>query len=121
MQSYSRKPLNLLILLLALGFIFYRPEIISAASVNNNYVEAEGIGKAPESGQNSDDFWKRIAARRGAMADLQRNLLIKAFKINKRNNKVSGVVKGVEILSGEWDGKFYKLRGRALRKNIKLK
>ncbi|MBQ8693783.1 MAG: hypothetical protein IJ520_11645 [Synergistaceae bacterium] len=119
MQSYSRKPLIFLILLLALGFIIYKPEIILAAS-NNNYVEAEGIGKAPVSGQKSD-FWKRVAARRGAMADLQRNLLIKAFNINKRNNKVSGVVKGVEVLSGEWDGKFYKLKGRALRRNIKLR
>ena len=111
MQSYSRKPLIILALLLA--FIIYKPEVIFAS----NYIEAEGMGRASQS---VTGFWAKILARRAAIVDLQRNLLIKAFNINKNNNKVSGIVKGVEVISGEWDGRIYKIKGRALRENIIL-
>lgn len=70
--------------------------------------------------QSVTGFWAKISARRAAIVDLQRNLLIKAFNINKNNNKASGVVKGVEVISGEWDGRIYKIKGRALRENIIL-
>ncbi|MBQ4419537.1 MAG: hypothetical protein II870_07875 [Synergistaceae bacterium] len=121
MQSYSRKPLVILIISLLI-FIIYKPEVIFAGSFN--YVEAEGMGKAPNFSEleteRASGFWAKILARRAAIVDLQRNLLIKAFNINKNNNKVSGVVKGVEVLSGEWDGKIYRVKGRALRENFKL-
>jgi hypothetical protein len=68
----------------------------------------------------------KALARRGAIVDLQRNLLefLNGVQVDARTtmedfmasdrvrSEVSGVVKNVELLEGTWDGESYTLAGR---------
>ena len=88
-----------------------------------NYIEATGMAVAPTGMKGAQG---KALARRGATLDLQRNLLefLKGVQVDARTtmndfmaedrvrSELSGVIKNVEILSGEWDGEAYTITGR---------
>ncbi|MCL2147059.1 MAG: hypothetical protein FWH52_04535 [Synergistaceae bacterium] len=88
-----------------------------------NYIEATGMAVAPKG---SSGAQARALARRGAIVDLQRNLLefLNGVQIDSRTvmddfmaedrvrTEVNGVVKNVEVLDGEWDGEAFTVTGR---------
>ena len=88
-----------------------------------NYIEATGMAVAPKGFQGAQ---ARALARRGAIVDLQRNLLefLVGVQVDSRTimddfmaedrvrSEVNGVVKNVEVLDGEWDGEAYTVTGR---------
>lgn len=89
----------------------------------NGYVEAIGTGLAPTGTKGAQ---AKALARRGAILDLQRNLLefmagvqidsgsrMNDFMLdNTVRQELHGVIKNVEVLGGEWDGEEYIVRGR---------
>ncbi|MCL1875449.1 MAG: hypothetical protein FWF87_04220 [Synergistaceae bacterium] len=90
---------------------------------SENYIEATGMAVAPKNTQGAQ---ARALARRGAIVDLQRNLLefTNGVQIDARTvmddfmaedrvrSEVHGLIKGVELLKGEWDGEAYTVTGR---------
>ena len=88
-----------------------------------NYIEATGMAVAPTGKKGGQG---KALARRGATLDLQRNLLefLKGVQIDARTtmndfmaedrvrSELSGVIKNVEIMNGEWDGEAYTITGR---------
>ena len=88
-----------------------------------NYVEATGMAVAP---RNMRGAQAKALARRGAMADLQRNLLefLAGVQVDARTvmddfmandtvrTEIHGIVKNVETLEGTWDGEAYTVKGR---------
>jgi hypothetical protein len=90
---------------------------------SENYIEATGMAVAPKNTQGAQG---RALARRGAVVDLQRNLLefLNGVQIDSRTvlddfmaedrvrSEVHGVIKNVEVLKGEWDGEAYTVTGR---------
>ena len=90
---------------------------------SNNYVEAVGMAVAPTGTKGAQ---AKALARRGAMVDLQRNLLefmvgvqidaqttMEDFMANdKVRSEIHGIIRNVETLSGEWDGESYVVKGR---------
>ena len=68
---------------------------------------ASGVCTAPKGVSPSQ---ARAMARRGAILDLQKNLLRKYNNVSK--GSISGLMKHVEILEGEWDGKTYIVKGQ---------
>lgn len=88
-----------------------------------NFIECEGMAVAPAGKSGAQ---AKALARRGAIMDLQRNLLefLKGVQLDARTimddfmaedrvrTEVSGVIKNVELLGGEWDGEAYTIRGR---------
>ena len=88
-----------------------------------NYIEATGMAVAPTGTKGAQ---AKALARRGATLDLQRNLLefLKGVQIDARTtmndfmaedrvrSELSGVIKNVEVMSGEWDGEAYTITGR---------
>ena len=91
--------------------------------LSENYIEATGMAVAPKGMQGAQ---ARALARRGAIVDLQRNLLeyLKGVQIDARTtmdefmaddrvrSEVNGAIKNVELLKGEWDGEMYTVTGR---------
>ncbi|MBQ7578328.1 MAG: hypothetical protein IJT21_08695 [Synergistaceae bacterium] len=89
----------------------------------NNYVEATGMAVAPTGTRGAQ---AKALARRGAMLDLQRNLLeflvgvqidaetrMENFMAEDRvRSELHGIIRNVEAISGEWDGESYVLKGR---------
>lgn len=87
------------------------------------YIQATGMAVAPPKAKGAQG---KALARRGATLDLQRNLLefLKGVQIDAETrmedfiaedtvrSALSGVIKGVEIISGEWDGEAYTITGR---------
>jgi hypothetical protein len=79
------------------------------------YIEATGTAAAPA---NAEGPQGKALARRGAVVDLYRNLLIKAASGvdltpgGGARREAHGLLQGVEILDGRWDGKFYTVTGR---------
>ena len=90
---------------------------------SENYIEATGMAVAPKGMEGAQG---RALARRGAIVDLQRNLLefLNGVQIDSRTvmddfmaedrvrSEVHGMIKGVELLKGEWDGESYTVTGR---------
>ena len=88
-----------------------------------NYVEATGMAVAP---RNMRGAQAKALARRGAMVDLQRNLLefLVGVQIDARTvmedfmandtvrSEIHGIIKNVETLEGTWDGEAYTVKGR---------
>jgi hypothetical protein len=88
-----------------------------------NYLEATGMAVAP---QGKADAQGKALARRGAIVDLQRNLLesIGGVQIDSRTtmndfmaedrvrSEVHGAIQHVELLDGTWDGEAYTVTGR---------
>ena len=84
-----------------------------------NYIEATGTAVSPA---DSRDAQAKALARRGAIVDLQRNLLksIIGIQPDSRTTPVSGqvtsevhgVIRNVEIIEETWDGKLYTVSGR---------
>ena len=89
----------------------------------NNYVEATGMAVAPTGTKGAQ---AKALARRGAMLDLQRNLLeflvgvqidadtrMENFMAEDRvRSELHGIIRNVEATSGEWDGESYVMKGR---------
>lgn len=89
----------------------------------NNYVEATGMAVAPTGTRGAQ---AKALARRGAMLDLQRNLLeflvgvqidadtrMENFMAEDRvRSELHGIIRNVEATSGEWDGESYVMKGR---------
>ncbi|MDR1049111.1 MAG: hypothetical protein LBL51_05095, partial [Synergistaceae bacterium] len=87
------------------------------------YIEATGIGVAPVNAKGPQG---KALARRGAIVDLQRNLLetVVGVQIDSRTTldnfmaddlvrqEVHGLIQGVELLDGQWDGESYTMTGR---------
>ncbi|MDR1742062.1 MAG: hypothetical protein LBR38_09535 [Synergistaceae bacterium] len=76
-----------------------------AAYSHADYVEASGMGRAPSG--HSQEAQRKAMARRGAVVDLQRNLMAKVGG--------GGFIKNVEVLDEAWDGEVYRVRGRVRR------
>jgi hypothetical protein len=90
---------------------------------SQNYIEATGMAVAPKGTSGAQ---ARALARRGAMVDLQRNLLefLVGVQVDARTvmddfmaedrvrTEVNGTIKNVEVLKGEWDGEAYTMTGR---------
>jgi hypothetical protein len=88
-----------------------------------NYIEATGMAVAPEGTTNAQG---KALARRGAIVDLQRNLLesVGGVQIDSRTtmndfmaedrvrSEVHGLIQNVELLDGTWDGESYTVTGR---------
>ena len=88
-----------------------------------NYIESTGMAVAPTGMKGAQ---AKALARRGAIVDLQRNLLefLRGVQIDARTtmddfmasdrvrSEVSGVVKNIELLEGTWDGESYTIAGR---------
>jgi len=88
-----------------------------------NYIEATGMAVAPKGAQGAQ---AKALARRGAIVDLQRNLLefMGGVQVDARTtmddfmaedmvrSEVHGVIRNVELLKGEWDGEAYTVTGR---------
>ena len=67
--------------------------------------EASGCGKVPPFCENPAQA--KVLARRGAIVDLQRNLLMKT----SLNHSSSGIIRGIIITSETWDGNIYTVNG----------
>jgi hypothetical protein len=82
--------------------------VLASASVfamtRPRYIEATGIGLAPKGMR---DAQAKALARRGAIVDLQRNLVTIIG-----NGDPNGSIRGVEVFQDEWDGTSYKVSGR---------
>ena len=90
---------------------------------SQNYIEATGMAVAPKGTSGAQ---ARALARRGAIIDLQRNLLefLNGVQVDARTvmddfmaedrvrSEVNGAIKNVELLKGEWDGEAYTVTGR---------
>jgi hypothetical protein len=90
---------------------------------SQNYIEATGMAVAPT---NSSGAQAKALARRGAIVDLQRNLLefLNGVQVDARTTmndfmaedrvrtEVHGVIRNVEMLDGTWDGESYTISGR---------
>ena len=88
-----------------------------------NYIEATGMAVAPTGKKGGQG---KALARRGATLDLQRNLLefMKGVQIDAQTtmndfmaedrvrSEISGIIKNVEVMRGEWDGEAYTVTGR---------
>ena len=77
------------------------------AARDPEYIEATGTAVVPVGASGARG---KALARRGAVIDLQRKLLLKAG-VGDRSD-VSGFISGVEIFEGAWDGKSYTVLGR---------
>ena len=88
-----------------------------------NYIEATGMAVAPKGMKGAQ---ATALARRGAIVDLQRNLLefMAGVQIDSRTtmddfmasdkvrSEVNGVIKNIELLEGIWDEESYTITGR---------
>ncbi len=88
-----------------------------------NYIEATGVAVAPTGSKGAQ---AKALARRGAIVDLQRNLLefLVGVQVDSRTtmndfmaddrvrSEVHGCIKNVELLEGKWDGESYTIEGR---------
>jgi hypothetical protein len=88
-----------------------------------NYIESTGMAVAPTGTRGAQ---AKALAQRGAVVDLQRNLLefMAGIQIDARTTlddfmasdrvrtEVHGIVKNVELLDGTWDGESYTVSGR---------
>ena len=101
----------LFILTLSLGTVSYADN--RGGLKTPIYIEAVGRGVAPSG---TSGAWAKLLARRGAMVDLQRNLLQKLYQVQADAgvlpNRLYGFITGVELFDGEWNGEVYKLKGR---------
>lgn len=90
---------------------------------SKNYIEATGMAVAPS---NMKGAQAKAMARRGAIVDLQRNLLefLAGVQVDSRTtmhdfmaedrvrSEVHGMIRNVELLEGTWDGEAYTVAGR---------
>ena len=88
-----------------------------------NYIESTGMAVAPKGTEGAQ---AKALARRGAIVDLQRNLLefMAGVQIDARTtmddfmasdrvrSEVHGIIKNIELLEGQWDGEAYTIAGR---------
>jgi hypothetical protein len=88
-----------------------------------NYIESTGMAVAPSGTKGAQ---AKALARRGAVVDLQRNLLefLGGVQIDSRTtmddfmasdrvrSEVHGILKNIELLDGTWDGESYTVSGR---------
>jgi hypothetical protein len=95
-----------------------------------NYVESTGVGVVPKGMKGAQG---KAMARRGAVVDLQRNLLefMGGVQIDGRTTldnfmaddlvrqEVHGIIQGVELLDGTWDGESYTVSGRIRLQQIR--
>lgn len=89
----------------------------------NSYIESRGTAVAPEGAKGAQ---AKLLAQRGAMLDLQRNMLefMAGVQVDARStmddfmasdsvrSEVHGIIKDLETISGEWDGESYTITGR---------
>ena len=89
------------------------------------YIEATGMGIAPH---NAAGAQAKALARRGAILDMQRNLLAsmsgvhtdRGFMAESRmRSEVNGIIRGVQLLDDKWDGKVYTITGRIRVDNLR--
>ena len=88
-----------------------------------NYIESTGMAVAPKGMKGAQ---AKAMARRGAIVDLQRNLLefLNGVQVDARTTmedfmasdrvrtEVSGIIKNIELLEGSWDEESYVIIGR---------
>jgi hypothetical protein len=90
---------------------------------SKNYIEATGMAVAPKETTGAQ---AKALARRGAIVDLQRNLLefLVGVQVDARTtmndfmatdrvrSEINGMIKNVDLLDGTWDGESYTVSGR---------
>ncbi|GHV30308.1 hypothetical protein FACS1894167_10930 [Synergistales bacterium] len=88
-----------------------------------NYIEASGMAVAPTGTKGAQ---AKALAKRGAIVDLQRNLLefISGVHVDSRTtmndfmaedrvrSEVHGCIRNIELMEGVWDGESYTVSGR---------
>ena len=79
--------------------------LLMACTAYGEVFEASGRGKTPSFSETPSQA--KVLARRGAIVDLQRNLLRKA----SMNNLSSGIIRGIVITGETWDGNIYTVTG----------
>jgi hypothetical protein len=98
---------------------------------SGDYVEAIGQAVAPTGKEGSAQG--KLLAKRGAVVDLQRNLLefVKGVRISSETtmenfmaddrvvSSVTGFIKNVAVTDSEWDGEIYTVTGRLPLKEIR--
>ncbi|MCL2768172.1 MAG: hypothetical protein FWE49_05560 [Synergistaceae bacterium] len=103
----------------------------SIMDLTQDYIESTGMAVAPTGMKGAQ---ARALARRGAIVDLQRNLLefMNGVQIDAKTTmddfmasdrvrtEVHGIIKNVELMDGEWDGEAYTIRGRIKLPQIRV-
>lgn len=130
----SLKYLLAFVLLLLCALPSYSNELPTGVLWEQDRVIALGQGVAPDPSKGTAGG--QLLAKRAAMVDLQRNLLefIQGVRIQSTTtmvdfmvkdrvvSSVQGAIKGVQILSSNWDGEIYSLWGaipmRAVRRAV---
>ena len=75
-------------------------------------IEAYGKAHTP-AGKNFTPAQAKALARRGAVLDLQRNLLIRSRRAS--SEYVSGFITGIVMTGEKWDGTLYTVTGYIMR------
>ena len=97
----------------------------------DDYVEASGQAVAPTGKEKTAQG--KLLARRGAIVDLQRNLLeaIQGVRVDAKTTmtdfmandtvrtEVQGLIKGIEISDASWDGEIYTVTGRVKLEKVR--
>lgn len=129
-----RKSLTACFVVLILSVSVYAAETQKEKQLidwSQNYVEASGMAVPPTGKSGAQG---KALARRGAMADLQRNMLefIGGVQIDSRTtmddfmaedrvrSEVHGFISRVEIMKGEWDGESYTVTGRIKTNDLRI-
>ena len=86
-------------------FAFVILSSLMTCAAHGEIFEASGRGRVPAFSETLSQG--KILARRGAIVDLQRNLLLKA----SMNYSASGIIRGIIITSETWDGNIYTVTG----------
>ena len=95
------------------------------------YIEGTGMAVAPNNAKGSQSM---ALARRGAIVDLQRNLLesIGGVQVDARTTmndfmaedrvrtEVNGLIQGIQLLDGKWDGESYTVTGRIRTEGLRV-
>ena len=96
-----------------------------------NYIEGTGMAVAPTNARGAQ---AKVLARRGAIVDLQRNLLesIGGVQVDSRTTmndfmaedrvrtEVNGLIQGIQLMDGKWDGEAYTVTGRIRTEGLRV-
>ena len=77
----------------------------TCAAASGEIFVASGRGKIPSFSENAAQA--KVLARRGAIVDLQRKLLLKT----RTCYSSSGIIRGIVITNETWDGNIYTVTG----------
>jgi len=76
-----------------------------------SFIESTGTAAAPRRATGAQ---AKALARRGAIVDLQRNLLrvLNGVHGDLARSEARGIIRNIELLEGTWNGEYYTVTGR---------